>query len=135
MHFQGKVKRDIKSKDQQHPKLWDKVEHAVTTVALYINSRKIKFISLNANGPMKAWGGNELVNEFVYLGSRIISAEAKHTFKNWQWMGYTEQTIFNLESQFDQIYQSQIFYSNSRIITPLRITILKIIKKTWEQVE
>ena len=58
-------------------KLLNILETAAVSVGLYMNTTKTKFIAVNTEGTITAQNGCDLeqVNDFNYLGSKIISSE------------------------------------------------------------
>ena len=58
-------------------KLLNILETAAASVGLYMNTTKTKFIAVNTEGTITAQNGCDLeqVNDFNYVGSRIISSE------------------------------------------------------------
>ena len=58
-------------------KLLNILETAAVSVGLYMNTTKTKFIAINTEGTITAENGCDLeqVNDFNYLGSKIISSE------------------------------------------------------------
>ena len=67
----------MSNKIENVEKLLKILETVAASVGLYMNTTKTKFIAVNTEGTITAQNGCDLeqVNDFNYLGSKIISSE------------------------------------------------------------
>ena len=87
-------------------KLLKILETAAASVGLYMNTTKTKFIAVNTEGTITAQNGCDLeqVNDFNYLGSKVISSENDIQVRISCCMVYFKQANPNLEVKFRYFY-------------------------------